>query len=276
MVINNKYLIGIDSDGTLRHSDGTISPETKKIIKKIINQENIIVICTARPRYHTKKISEEVGANHYLISSNGTEIFDNRNNKVIWGVYLSSSACKKIYEDTLKLNLRAVFVCENVEYATQIIRNDHQILLNEKNVKEVLSKNIKQIMIIGKEKEKIKEYRKKVTDEYHFNVVDTSNDKKNEIWFSIINKKASKGMALKQLANYIKIPIENIIAIGNDTNDLSMIKIAKIKVAMANATPDLKKEANVITKSNDEDGVYNFLKDWEQQCHNQQSKFCHH
>ena len=55
-----KYLIAIDSDGTLRHSDGNISDKTKKIIKKVVDCGNIVVICTARPRYYTLKISNEV------------------------------------------------------------------------------------------------------------------------------------------------------------------------------------------------------------------------
>ena len=63
------YIIAIDSDGTLRKTDGTISDFTKMVIKKQIDKENIVVICTARPRYHTQKISNEVGANRFMISS---------------------------------------------------------------------------------------------------------------------------------------------------------------------------------------------------------------
>ena len=58
-----KYLIAVDSDGTLRHSDGTISEKTKEIVKKVINKRNTVVVCTARPRYHTLKVSNELGAN---------------------------------------------------------------------------------------------------------------------------------------------------------------------------------------------------------------------
>lgn len=50
-----KYLIAIDSDGTLRHDDGTISDRTKIIVSKLVDLGNYVVICTARPRYHTKK-----------------------------------------------------------------------------------------------------------------------------------------------------------------------------------------------------------------------------
>ena len=66
-----KYLIAIDSDGTLRHSDGNISDKTKKIIKKVVDCGNIVVICTARPRYYTLKVSNEIGLNEYLTLGHG-------------------------------------------------------------------------------------------------------------------------------------------------------------------------------------------------------------
>ncbi len=75
------------------------------------------------------------------------------------------------------------------------------------------------------------------------NVVDTSNVNKKEVRFSIINENVSKGNALKHLAEYLNIPDSNIIAIGNDNNDISMIKIAKIGVAMGNSTSQLKKRS---------------------------------
>lgn len=255
-----QYLIAIDSDGTLKHTNGTISDRTKEIIRKV-NINNIVVICTARPRYHTLDISKQVGSDKYLISSNGTEVFDNVHNNIIWSSFLSSSDCKKIYDDISRLGLRTIFVCDNVEYVTQFTRNSSQILLSDKNINELLSKKIKQVMIIGKEKEKIINYKKIILNEYKLNVIDTSNASKEEIWFSIISPNASKGEALKQLAQYLNIPNKNVIAIGNDNNDLSMIEMAGIGIAVSNATPTLKKNADKIIKSNDDDGVYYFLKE---------------
>lgn len=252
------YLIAIDSDGTLRHSDGSISTRTKKIIEKLVIKGNIVTICTARPRYHTLKISEEVGINGFLISSNGTEVYDNLNNEIIYSAYLLPRYCKKIYSDVENIGIRAIFVCDNIEYATQFIRNDSQVLLNKNNIDNMLAKNIKQIMIIGKNKEKIKKYKSKV-EKYNLNIIDTSNDAKEEIWFSIISNKASKGIALKKLAECLSIPMCKTVAIGNDNNDLSMIQVARVGVAVENATDELKKVANYITDSNDDDGVAKFL-----------------
>lgn len=254
-----KYIIAIDSDGTLRKSDGTISEFTKMVIKKQTEKGNIIVICTARPRYHTLKVCEEVSASKYLISSNGSEIYDVSNNEVIYGTFLTKKDCEKIYKYAKDNDLRIVFTIENTEYSTKFIRNENQILLDDNNFDCALNSKIKQCMVIGKEKEKIIKFKNIVLNEYKMNVFNSSNLSKEEIWFSVASKKASKGNALLKLSNYLGIPIKNTIAIGNDNNDISMIKQAGLGVAVANATEDLLKQADIIIDSNDNNGVAKFL-----------------
>ena len=254
-----KYLIAIDSDGTLRHSDGNISDKTKKIIKKVVECGNTVVICTARPRYYTLKVSNEVGLNEYLISSNGTEIYDNINKKNIYSTYLPKEECKLIYQETKKIGLRVMFVSENTEYVTMFTRNASQILLDDKNVDIVLKKDIKQIMIISKYKELVKKYKSFIEQKSNLCVVDSSREDKEELWFSIISNKASKGIALQKLAKYLNVPMENTIAIGNDKNDISMFEVAGLSVAVSNAENDIKEIVKYVTLSNDEDGVAVFL-----------------
>ena len=254
-----KHLIAIDSDGTLRKSDGTISAKTKETISKLINDNNIVVICTARPRYHTLKIASEVNSSDYLISSNGTEIYDNINKRIIYSTFLPKDECKTIYYETKNLGLRVMFVAENTEYVTMFTRNDSQILLDDNNVDILSKKEIKQIMIISKEKELVKKYKSSIEQKTNLCVVDSSREDKEELWFSVVSSNSSKGNSLKVLAEYLDIPIKNTIAIGNDNNDISMIDIAGFGVAVENSTDQLKKHADYITKSNDEDGVAVFL-----------------
>lgn len=256
-----RYLIAIDSDGTLRHSNGEISNRTKEIVKKIIIN-NVVVVCTARPRYHTLKISKELGTSDYLISSNGTEVFDNKKGTIVWAAYLEDSDCKKIFDYAFLKEIRVLFVLENTEYVTQFVRNDDQILLDENNLNEVLCGKVKQIMVIGKNKEEIKNFKNIVVDEYKLCVMDSSNDDKEETWFSVVSNNSSKGIALLKLAEYLNIPDDKTIAIGNDRNDIPMFDEAYISVSVENATEDVKKHANMLTTSNDKDGVAVFLEEF--------------
>ena len=256
-IINSKLIL-IDIDDTLKHSDGTITQKTKDIVNNLIENNNI-VICTARPRYYALKISKEINACKYIISSNGAEIYDVINDNIIYSSYLKEEDCKKIYDDAINKDLRVIFVSDNTEYVTKYTRNDSQILLNSKDVDKLLKNKIKQIMIIGTEKEKIKEYQYIIKENYGLNIIDESGFEKEEIWFSVANCDSSKGNALKILAQHLNIPIGNTIAIGNDKNDISMFEVAGLSVAVANASDDIKKMVDHVTLSNDEDGVAVFL-----------------
>lgn len=253
-----KYLIAIDSDGTLRHDDGTISDYTKKIISKLTN-DNLVVISTARPRYHTRKIVADSLCSSYLISSNGSDIYDVNEGKIIWNSVIDSELCKKIYEYTSKHNIRTTYASGDIEYATYFTRNDTQILINNDNVDEMYTADITQILFIEIDACKIQTLKKKIIKEKELKILKSTlkgNEKTN---FSVVNSSVSKGNAILKLRNYLNIPIEKIIAIGNDYNDISMFEVADDAVAVDNSIPEIKEIANIIIESNNDDGVAKYL-----------------
>ena len=75
----------------------------------------------------------------------------------------------------------------------------------------------------------------------------------------IVHKKANKRNALENIALKFNVKREEIIAIGDNFNDMDMIEYAGLGVAMANAPDYLKKAADFVTNSNDEDGVRHVL-----------------
>jgi hypothetical protein len=79
----------------------------------------------------------------------------------------------------------------------------------------------------------------------------------NDIEINHIN--ADKGKAFLYLAEFLNVPLENTVAIGDGSNDYSLLKSAGYAVAMGNAKNDIKKIADVITDDNDNDGVAGFL-----------------
>ena len=76
----------------------------------------------------------------------------------------------------------------------------------------------------------------------------------------ILLQNVNKGTALIRLAQYLDIPLESILVIGDDTNDISMFKVAGYSVAMGNAIAELKETADEICRTNTEDGAAEFLK----------------
>ena len=71
-----------------------------------------------------------------------------------------------------------------------------------------------------------------------------------------------KAHSLQKLLNYLGMPADQMICCGDGFNDLTMIEYAGLGVAMENAQPILKKTADYITKSNDEDGVLHVINEF--------------
>lgn len=70
----------------------------------------------------------------------------------------------------------------------------------------------------------------------------------------IIDRNGGKGSALKFLSDYLQIPIENVLTIGDDVNDISMLQAAGIGIAMQNAPQELIRVADCLAPANDAGG----------------------
>ena len=74
-------------------------------------------------------------------------------------------------------------------------------------------------------------------------------------YIEITQKDAQKGKALEHLCRYLGIYMEEVMAIGDNENDHSMLVRAGYPIAMGNANEEIKKIAKYVTASNDESGV---------------------
>ncbi len=83
--------------------------------------------------------------------------------------------------------------------------------------------------------------------------------KSHRYFLEVTHLQATKGKALKFLADMLEIKPEEIIAMGDSFNDIDMLRYAGLGVAVANAHPEVKKEADLIAKSNLEDGVADII-----------------
>ncbi|WDC84245.1 HAD hydrolase family protein [Caloramator sp. mosi_1] len=75
----------------------------------------------------------------------------------------------------------------------------------------------------------------------------------------MVSRYASKGNALEYLAKYLNIGLDDVIAFGDNFNDISMFKKAGISVAMGNAEGEIKRICRFVTLTNSEDGVADFI-----------------
>lgn len=82
---------------------------------------------------------------------------------------------------------------------------------------------------------------------------------RGENWYAFLPEMDGKVQAIRELAKILNISLNEIVAFGDDKNDMEMLKMCGIGVAVDNAISDVKDIADSVTLSNDEDGVAQWL-----------------
>lgn len=260
-------LVAIDIDGTLLDSNHTIRPKVKETLKKA-NQAGIsIVLCTGRPLPGVTDQLRELelyGPNDYVITYNGSLVQATQSKKIISEYTLS-------YEDFLEIEYMArknqVHLHTIDDQAIYTANRDigkytvHEaslvgMPLKYRTVDEMTpDMSIIKMMMIDEPDildRAIQQLPETFTSKY-------TTVKSTDFYYEILNKEANKGNAVAKLAAYLGIKQAEVMAIGDNENDLTMIEYAGIGVAMGNATANVKAAADIITATNDQDGVAEIL-----------------
>lgn len=257
----------LDLDGTLLNDTKEISEENKNAIKYAQSKGGIVCICSGRQKDAVKVYKEMAGCDRYIICSNGTQIYDCENDEELFSCTLEEDICntlaKFIIENDFYIRIETSY-CRYVNSKDYFIKYEIILDNNEELFKLIKENKILQITIGAKKEEDIKKAiefvnslnRKDIKIENVF----PPDYYATKAWSAnIINVNASKGNAINGLCKFLKIDIQDTIAMGDDTNDLSMINAVGLGVAMGNAGEDVKQIAKEITKTNMENGVAEVL-----------------
>lgn len=261
--------IFIDIDGTLLNSKREITTNTKKAIKECIEKGIKVILASGRSRAITLEYQQLAGTSPYIISSNGADVYDIEKDIEIYNEPLNKETIKDMFyfsqKDDYKMNLNYDFklVMNRMFYP-----DDKDYVKTEEEIYNIIEKEkIVQCVVANKDIEKIIEFKKylkenllgvKIENESK-RLKDMNLKPSNHYYCDITSLGASKGRAIKMLCEYLELENSEIIAIGDGENDISMFEITDNSIAMKNATDEVKKKANYITDSNDEDGVAKVL-----------------
>ena len=256
-------LVAIDLDGTLLSPDKTISPANKQALLDAEAAGVNVVICTGRPLSGVRPIFEEIAfkSNHsYSVINNGCTTVKSSDWSVI--SYDALSEEDLVYLDQLTQEIHPQlslfdlnrYIILNQE-PSEIAKMDAGIVSTVPvplGLEEVLeAQPIFQGMFID-QKEQIDAfqdtYEEALTQRFH-------TIRSQPILFEILPKDVNKATGLKALADHLGIPREQVMAIGDENNDIEMIQYAGLGVAMGNAANHIKELADVTTTTNAEDGV---------------------
>ena len=254
-------LIAIDMDGTLLLPDHTISPAVKTAIAAARARGVNVVLTTGRPYAGVHSYLKELHMEQpgdYCITYNGALVQKAGDGSTVAQTALS-------YDDYLEQLSREVG-----SHFHALDRNTLYTANRDISYYTVHESFVATIPLVFCEAEKMDpetqflkvmmidepEILDKVISRIPAEVKEKYTVLKSAPYFlEILDKRVNKGTGVKSLADALGIKAEEVMAIGDQENDIAMIEYAGVGVAMDNAIPSVKEIANFVTKSNLEDGV---------------------
>jgi len=261
-------LIALDLDGTLLDSDKQLSDENRQALERAANEGIEIVPATGRFYKGMPQIIRELPFVHYVISINGAQVYSVKDGKTVCGSEIPWQRAVSVMQRFDELPV--IYDCyrdgwgwmtkEFYDKAEKFSASPHNLEMIrtlrtpvpelKENIKEV-AHGVQKIQAFFNDMDLRAEMLKTLPEEFPDLVVTTSIPNNIEI----NSKEATKGIAIKKLADYFNIPLSQTMAFGDDYNDITMLKAAGIGVAMGNAGNEIKRAADYVTDNCDSSGV---------------------
>lgn len=250
-------IIACDLDETLLKTDRTISNEDKAAILQAKKLGVKFVPATGRGFNTVQKTLKELGLfdleNEYVISYNGGAITENKGNRLLHFEGISFELARELYQIGLNYDVCIHVYTKDTVYAYHYTQEEKDYLAGRMDVTEIFSDNIDFL----KGQEIVKVLYMNTDYAYLKNIemalmditqdVDVSYSSNRYIEFN--HRGVNKGAGLLALAKMLGIKQEETIAIGDNFNDLSMIKAAGLGVGVQNSAEGIKKDCDYITKA---------------------------
>lgn len=252
-------LIACDLDDTLLRNDFSVSPINRKAIEEAKKRGIKFIVLTGRVTAAVKPIVDALGIYEPFGSFQGAKIIDPLTNEMLYSCQLERQNALdmlryaekndihvNIYDDTKifvkQLNKWTVFY-ESFARKVEIVVVG--------SLQNYFFKETPKIVMIDEHEKLLKAYEE--ISRFKSDDINMFFSKKNFLEFT--NKQATKGHALKFLADKWHIERHEIMAIGDNYNDLTMIEYAGLGICMENGEESVKMKSDFVTLSNENDGV---------------------
>lgn len=271
-------LIASDLDGTIIDRNNHISEKNLEAISEIHNKNIDFVVCTGKSYSVSQKICEQFDAS-YGIFGNGTQIIDLKTHKEIMKKTISKQDLLFIITLAKRNNFHVhiytdkQIISEKLEYMdlrNYVLKKDNandnlDFLIVEDILAYIENNNLNVFsLVVTSEHTSLSEFQKILS--INNNIDSVFINKRGKYRDNIINKdyeylnispeNINKNEALTFLANYLKISKNNILAIGDNINDLEMVKNAGIGIAVHEAIEELQSVATYVTTLTATEGAF--------------------
>lgn len=261
--MSNIKLIAIDMDGTLLTDQQTITPENQQAIQAATAAGIQVVLASGRPLTGLQAYSKQLGLwskGHYTVTFNGALVQENQTDQPIVKHTVPFETFQTFYDLSQKLGLHIHAEDKNAMYTPNRAISRYTVvesaLVNlplyyrpladfepDQRFSKVMLIDTPELITAAQDK-----IPQQLRDQYY--IVNST-----PYFIEVMNKNVSKGHAIAELAQYLQIHPDEVMAIGDERNDLTMLDYAGTGVAMGNAVPQVKAKATVITATNNASGV---------------------
>ena len=254
------WLIAVDLDGTLLRSDGVPAPEGARALAEAARRGVRVILASARNPYAASAFAREIGLSDPMVCSNGAQVWASPDGPV-WsyrGLHTTIAAALARLADARGWSL--VTTVGEVTYFRQQpgqargARDAHHHVVATNA--EALHSGAP-VRILNYEADAIPAIRALLeadfAGQYYLETYYNPDNTVKSI--GVYAPGSDKGTALALVLEHLGIAPEAVMAIGDNPNDLPMFARARIRVAMGNATADVKAQATAIAPTNDEEGV---------------------
>ena len=247
-------------DGTLFRNDHTISPRTRKAVHNCLSAGLHFIPCTGRPFGGLSKVYPLFDEDTPFIVHHGAMAIMHRSKKQLFCVELEANLVMEVCQLAEARQLPAVIYskdemffnmdCEPLKKYEETMGIKGTVL-NKDEIKNIANKGVVNILWMDYP-EQIAIHQKEMPA--HFG--ERLNCHASGKWlFEFVAKEATKAAGLDKLIAHLGIRREEVVAIGDSYNDLSMLKHAGFSIAMGNAYDEIKAACDYVTLTNEEDGV---------------------
>lgn len=254
----DNILLCTDLDDTLLTTDKKISPENQKAIEYFQSEGGIFTFATGRMPHGARLVLDFVTPNAPIVCYNGAGIYDLNKNKMIWKTALDRDAIEVVEMVEKELSFSGIEVCgEDSVYFSRMNRivYEHKAIErfpdNFVDYHDITEPWIK--VLFMQEKDEVHKVREFIADSPYADKYEFIQS--SPYYYELLPKNATKGNAALRLADILRIPNECVIGVGDNENDLSLVKQAGVGIAVSNAIDAVKDVANYITVNNNSHAI---------------------
>ena len=261
-----KYrLITLDMDGTLLNSEKEISERTNAMIRRAAEEGKIIALSTGRGLSELSEYLEQVPEIGYLDCTSGAMIYDCREKKVVVSTPIPVDVMQKVMALAEEENVMVHFLStdsvveqskyEQMEkyhmgvykpmYGRVAKKCENIFRAYEENPKPIEKCNLYHLSPAKRDQ------TERRLEDMHLPLTIVHSELTA---LELTSEGVSKGTGLLQLCEYLGIPVQETIAVGDADNDIEVLKTAGLAIAMGNAAEHVKAIADVMVADCDHDG----------------------